>query len=82
MQRAHQGEQESESGLTHGCDWNDVTLIGMRLQDENKRLEENERKARMIVNERLDSLLYDIQDVMNSKGNPKNEKMDIDMEEA
>lgn len=54
----------------------------MRLQDENKKLEENERKARMIVNERLDSLLYDIQDVMNSKGNPKNEKMDIDMEEA
>lgn len=59
-----------------------MTLIGMRLQDENKKLEENERKARMIVNERLDSLLYDIQDVMNSKGNPKNEKMDIDMEEA
>lgn len=54
----------------------------MLLQDENKKLEETERKARLIVNERLDSLLYDIQDVMSSKGNPRNEKVDIDLDEA
>lgn len=37
----------------------------------------------MIVNERLDSLLYDIQDVMAAnKGNPRNEKLDIDLDEA
>lgn len=36
----------------------------------------------MIVNERLDSLLYDIQDVMAAKGNPRNEKVDTDLDEA
>jgi hypothetical protein len=36
----------------------------------------------MIVNERLDSLLYDIQDVMAAKGNPRNETIDIDMDDA
>lgn len=56
-------------------------LTGM-MQDENKKLEETEKKARTIVNERLDSLLYDIQDVMASKGNPRNEKVDIDLDEA
>lgn len=45
-------------------------------------MEETEKKARLIVNERLDSLLYDIQDVMAAKGNPRNEKMDIDLDEA
>ncbi|KAJ5090716.1 hypothetical protein N7532_009400 [Penicillium argentinense] len=51
-------------------------------QDENKKLEDTEKKARLIVNERLDSLLYDIQDVMAAKGNPRNEKVDLELEEA
>ena len=34
------------------------------------------------MNERLDSLLYDIQDVMAAKGNPRSEKVDVDMDEA
>jgi hypothetical protein len=34
------------------------------------------------VNERLDALLFDIQDVMASKGNPKAEKVDADLDEA
>lgn len=52
------------------------------LQDENKKLEETERRARMIVNERLSSLLTDIQDVMAPKETRKYEKMDIDMDDA
>jgi hypothetical protein len=36
----------------------------------------------MVVNDRLDSLLSDIQDVMASKGNPRSEKVDIDLDEA
>jgi hypothetical protein len=52
------------------------------LQDENKKLDDTEKKARLIVNERLDSLLYDIQDVMAAKGNPRNEKVDVDLDEA
>lgn len=51
-------------------------------QDENKKLDDTEKKARLIVNERLDSLLYDIQDVMAAKGNPRSEKLDIDLDEA
>lgn len=51
-------------------------------QDENKKLEDTEKKARLIVNERLDFLLCDIQDVISSKGNPRNEKVDIDLDEA
>lgn len=34
------------------------------------------------MNERLDSLLYDIQDVMSAKGNPRNEKVDVDLDDA
>lgn len=45
-------------------------------------MEDTEKKARVIVNERLDSLLYDIQDVMAAKGNPRSEKVDVDTEEA
>lgn len=52
------------------------------MQDENKKLDDTEKKARLIVNERLDSLLYDIQDVMAAKGNPRNEKVDTDLDEA
>ncbi|KAL2215543.1 putative alpha-taxilin [Thermoascus aurantiacus ATCC 26904] len=60
----------------------ELTKENKKVKDENKKLEETERKARMIVNERLDSLLYDIQDVMASKGNPRNEKLDVDLDEA
>ncbi|KAL4998765.1 myosin-like coiled-coil protein-domain-containing protein [Aspergillus recurvatus] len=60
----------------------ELTKENKKVKDENKKLEENEKKARAIVNERLDSLLYDIQDVMAAKGNPRNEKVDIDLDEA
>ncbi|KAL4820523.1 myosin-like coiled-coil protein-domain-containing protein [Aspergillus spinulosporus] len=60
----------------------ELTKENKKVKDENKKLEENEKKARAIVNERLDSLLYDIQDVMAAKGNPRNEKIDIDLDEA
>ncbi|OQD73631.1 hypothetical protein PENDEC_c014G02247 [Penicillium decumbens] len=60
----------------------ELTKENKKVKDENKKLEDTESKARLIVNERLDCLLYDIQDVMNSKGNPRNEKVDIDLDEA
>ncbi|KAH1645189.1 hypothetical protein KXX59_008657 [Aspergillus fumigatus] len=60
----------------------ELTKENKKVKDENKKLEETEKKARLIVNERLDSLLYDIQDVMAAKGNPRNEKLDIDLDEA
>ncbi|KAJ5949188.1 hypothetical protein N7454_000772 [Penicillium verhagenii] len=60
----------------------ELTKENKKVKDENKRLDDTEKKARLIVNERLDSLLYDIQDVMAAKGNPRNEKVDIDLDEA
>ncbi|CAI7570061.1 unnamed protein product [Penicillium manginii] len=60
----------------------ELTKENKKVKDENKKLEDTEKKARLIVNERLDSLLYDIQDVMAAKGNPRNEKVDVDLEEA
>ncbi|KAL4878440.1 myosin-like coiled-coil protein-domain-containing protein [Aspergillus karnatakaensis] len=60
----------------------ELTKENKKVKDENKKLEENEKKARAVVNERLDSLLYDIQDVMAAKGNPRSDKVDIDLDEA
>ncbi|KAJ5473411.1 Taxilin family [Penicillium sp. IBT 31633x] len=60
----------------------ELTKENKKVKDENKKLEDTEKKARLIVNERLDSLLYDIQDVMAAKGNPRSEKVDLDLDEA
>ncbi|RMJ22097.1 hypothetical protein PHISP_07040 [Aspergillus sp. HF37] len=60
----------------------ELTKENKKVKDENKKLDDTEKKARLIVNERLDSLLYDIQDVMAAKGNPRSEKVDIDLDEA
>ncbi|RAO67010.1 uncharacterized protein BHQ10_003022 [Talaromyces amestolkiae] len=60
----------------------ELTKENKKVKDENKKLEETERRARMIVNERLSSLLTDIQDVMAPKETRKYEKMDIDMDDA
>ncbi|KAF3402501.1 Alpha-taxilin, partial [Talaromyces pinophilus] len=60
----------------------ELTKENKKVKDENKKLEETEKRARMIVNERLSSLLTDIQDVMAPKETRKYEKMDIDMDDA
>ncbi|KAJ6000250.1 hypothetical protein N7481_000659 [Penicillium waksmanii] len=60
----------------------ELTKENKKVKDENKKLEDTEKKARLIVNERLDSLLYDIQDVMAAKGNPRNDKVDVDLDDA
>jgi chromosome segregation ATPase len=60
----------------------ELTKENKKVKDDNKKLEENERRARMVVNERLSSLLYDIQDVMASKETRKYEKMNIELDEA
>lgn len=61
----------------------ELTKENKKVKDENKKLEDTEKKARLLVNERLDSLLYDIQDVMAAaKGSPRSEKVDMDLDEA
>ncbi|KAF7586808.1 hypothetical protein BBP40_008326 [Aspergillus hancockii] len=60
----------------------ELTKENKKVKDENKKLEDTEKKARLMVNERLDTLLFDIQDVMAAKGSPRNEKLDIALDEA
>lgn len=52
-----------------------------KLKDDNKRLEETERQARETVNGRLDSLLYDVQDVMNTKTSTSSENLHMELDE-
>ena len=51
------------------------------VQDENKRLDDTEKRARGLVNERLDSLLFDVQDVMKAKGGSQNENLNTELDE-
>jgi hypothetical protein len=51
------------------------------VQDENKRLDDTEKRARGQVNERLDSLLFDVQDVMNAKGGSQSENLNTELDE-
>jgi hypothetical protein len=51
------------------------------MQDENKRLDDTEKRARGLVNERLDSLLFDVQDVMNAKGGSQSENLNTELDE-
>lgn len=51
-------------------------------QDENKKLEETEKKARLIVNERLDLILYDTQDAMAARRSSRTEKEDMEVDDA
>ena len=86
MSRTDQGKQESQSEaiLPHAprCLQQRVIVCPANTQqDENKKLDDTEKKARLIVNERLDSLISDIQDVMASKGTARNERLDIDLDD-
>lgn len=51
------------------------------IQDENKRLDDTEKRACGLVNERLDSLLFDVQDVMNAKGSSQTENLNVELDE-
>lgn len=53
-----------------------------KLKDENGKLKESEKTAREHVNERLDGLLYDVQDVMNSKAPSHAENLHMELDEV
>ncbi|KAJ5096080.1 hypothetical protein NUU61_005436 [Penicillium alfredii] len=60
----------------------ELTKENKKVKDDNKKLDDTEQKARVIVNERLDSLLFDIEDVMAANGNPRSEKGDVDLDDS
>ncbi|EHY51876.1 hypothetical protein HRR83_008491 [Exophiala dermatitidis] len=59
----------------------ELTKENKKLKDENKRLEENERQARETINERLDQMLYDVQEVMNSRTTTHSENLHLELDE-
>ena len=60
----------------------ELTKENKKVKDENKQLEESERACRETVNERLDQMLYDVQEVMNSKGTSQPENLHLELDEV
>ncbi|KEF53673.1 uncharacterized protein A1O9_10073 [Exophiala aquamarina CBS 119918] len=58
----------------------ELTKENKKIKDENKKLDENEKQAREMMNEKLDQMLYDVQDAMNSKTttHPENLHLELD----
>ncbi|ERF74135.1 hypothetical protein EPUS_09231 [Endocarpon pusillum Z07020] len=59
----------------------ELTKENKKVKDENKRLDDTEKKARGLVNERLGTLLFDVQDMMNAKGGSQSENLNTELDE-
>lgn len=59
----------------------ELTKENKKVKDENKRLEDAEKVARETINYRLDQMLFDVQDVMNSKGSIHGENLHMELDE-
>jgi chromosome segregation ATPase len=59
----------------------ELTKENKKVKDENKRLEDSERAARETVNDRLDEMLYDVQEIVNSKGSSQPELLHMELDE-
>lgn len=59
----------------------ELTKDNKKVKDENKRLEDSEKHARDTINDRLDQMLYDVQDVMSSKSPAHSDKMHMEIDE-
>ncbi|KAK5194991.1 hypothetical protein LTR92_005121 [Exophiala xenobiotica] len=59
----------------------ELTKENKKLKDENKKLEETEKRARENINEQLDQMLYDVQEVMNSKTTTHSENLHLELDE-
>lgn len=53
-----------------------------KLKDDNVRLKDSEKRARHDVNEKLDSLLFDVQDIMNSKAPTHSENLNMEIDDV
>ena len=59
----------------------ELTKENKKLKDDNKKLEETEKQARETINERLDQMLYDVQEVMNSKATTHSGNLHLELDE-
>jgi chromosome segregation ATPase len=59
----------------------ELTRENKKLKEDNKKLEETEKQARENINERLDQMLYEVQDAMNSKNTSHSENLHLELDE-
>ena len=59
----------------------ELTKENKKVKDENNNLKDSEKAARETINERLDAMLYDVQEVMNSKGTAHAENLHLELDE-
>ncbi|EXJ53735.1 uncharacterized protein A1O5_12984 [Cladophialophora psammophila CBS 110553] len=59
----------------------ELTKDNKKLKDDNKNLVEKEKRARESINERLDQMLYDVQEAMNSKTSAHPENLHLELDE-
>lgn len=55
--------------------------VDFEFQDDNKKLEETEKKANSFVNEQLDTLLYDVQELMASRSSSQAENLNAELDD-
>ncbi len=51
------------------------------MQDEHKKLEDSEKRSRESLGERIEGILWDIDEVMEQKANPESQKLNMEMDE-
>jgi chromosome segregation ATPase len=59
----------------------EFTKENKKLKDQNEGLKASENAAREAINERLDQMVYDVQEVVNSKGTPHSENLHLELDE-
>ena len=50
-------------------------------QDEHKKLEDSEKKSRENLGERIEGILWDVDEVMEQKENPESQKLNMEMDD-
>ena len=50
-------------------------------QDEHKKLEDSEKKSRESLGERIEGILWDVDEVMEQKENPESQKLNMEMDD-
>ena len=51
------------------------------VQDEHKKLEDSEKKSRESLGERIEGILWDVDEVMEQKENPESQKLNMEMDD-
>ena len=59
----------------------ELTKENKKVKDDNKRLVETQKTARGLVNDRLDSLLFDVQDIMKDKAGSQCDNLNMELDE-